>query len=54
MNQIVFHLRMQLAALRQYLRDNSDNMEQEQIDKVLDQINRLMDLLAIIESDTNK
>jgi hypothetical protein len=29
-------------------------MEQEQIDKVLDQINRLTDLLIIIESDNDK
>ena len=51
MNQTAFHFRMQLAALRQYLRDNSENMEQEQIDRVLDQINRLTDLLEIIESN---
>lgn len=54
MNQTAFHFRMQLASLRQYLRDNSENMEQEQIDKVLDQINRLTDLLIIIESDNDK
>ena len=54
MNQTAFRFRMQLASLRQYLRDNSANMEKEQIDKVLDQINRLTDLLIIIESDNDK
>lgn len=33
-----FHLRMQLAALRQYLRDNSENMTEEEINRVLDLI----------------
>jgi hypothetical protein len=33
-----FHLRMQLAALRQLLRDRQEHMTQEQIDQILDLI----------------
>lgn len=33
-----FHLRMQLAALRQYLRDRQDSMTQKELDEVLDLI----------------
>ena len=42
---------MNLAALRQYLRDNSENMTQEQIDKVLDDMNKIIELLEILEQN---
>jgi hypothetical protein len=39
------HLRMQLAALRQYLRDRQDHITQEELDKVLDMIARILQVL---------
>lgn len=45
----VFSLRMQRAALRQMLRDRSDDMSQEQIDEVFDQINLLTELIELLE-----
>jgi 1,2-phenylacetyl-CoA epoxidase catalytic subunit len=40
-----FHLRMQLAALKQYLRDRHHEMTQEELDKVLDLIARILEAL---------
>lgn len=40
-----FHLRMQLAALRQYLRDMQNEMTEEEINKVLDLIARILEKL---------
>lgn len=37
-----FHLRMQLAALRQLLRDNEGRMSQEKIDEILDLIGKIL------------
>ena len=42
-----FHLRMQLAALRQYLRDRQDSMTQKELDVVLD-------LIALIQKALNE
>ncbi|SDH43759.1 hypothetical protein SAMN04487996_13731 [Dyadobacter soli] len=42
-----FHLRMQLAALRQYLRDRQDSMTQKELDEVLD-------LIAVIQEALNE
>lgn len=42
-----FHLRMQLAALRQYLRDRQDSMTQKELDEVLD-------LIALIQKALNE
>lgn len=36
-----FHLRMQLAALKQLLRDRKDAMTTDQIDEVLDLIGKI-------------
>jgi len=41
-----FHLRMQLAALRQYLRDRQNSMTEKEIDEVLD-------LIALIQNALN-
>lgn len=40
-----FHLRMQLAALRQYLRDRQHEMSEEEINKVLDMIAKILKAL---------
>lgn len=40
-----FHLRMQLAALRQYLRDRQHEMSQNEINRVLDLIGRILEAL---------
>ncbi|MET7259195.1 hypothetical protein ACWKW6_12645 [Dyadobacter jiangsuensis] len=46
-----FHLRMQLAALRQYLRDRQDSMTQKELDQVLDMIALIQK--ALNEEDNN-
>lgn len=46
-----FHLRMQLAALRQYLRDRQDSMTQKELDRVLDMIALIQK--ALNEEDNN-
>ncbi|MDQ6477903.1 hypothetical protein [Dyadobacter sp. LHD-138] len=40
-----FHLRMQLAALRQYLRDRQHEMTEDEINRILDLIARILDAL---------
>jgi phenylalanyl-tRNA synthetase beta subunit len=40
-----FHLRMQLVALRQYLRNMQNEMTEEEINKVLDLIARILEKL---------
>ncbi|MCF0041142.1 hypothetical protein [Dyadobacter fanqingshengii] len=45
----VFHLRMLLAARRQLLRDMSEEMSQDQIDRILDQIAVLVKLIEQYE-----
>ncbi|GGH24260.1 hypothetical protein GCM10007423_07560 [Dyadobacter endophyticus] len=40
-----FHLRMQLAALRQYLRDRQDSLTQKELDDVLDIIALIQEVL---------
>lgn len=40
-----FHLRTQLAALRQYLRDRQHEMSEEEINKVLDMIAKILKAL---------
>ncbi|MCE7070508.1 MULTISPECIES: hypothetical protein [Dyadobacter] len=46
MNEI--DLRMRLAALRQYLRDNQDRLSSEEIDDILDVITKIMEVLAVL------
>ena len=45
----IFHLRMLLAARRQILRDMSNQMSQDEIDKVLEQIAVLIKLIEQLE-----
>jgi hypothetical protein len=45
----LFHLKMLLAARRQALRDMSNQMSQEEIDKLLDQIVVLTKLIEQLE-----
>lgn len=47
-----FHLRMQLAALRQYLRDRQNAMTEKEVDQVLDMIARIQKVLNEEEEDT--
>jgi hypothetical protein len=42
-----FHLRMHLAALRQYLRDRQDSMTEKELNDVLD-------LIAVIQEALNE
>ena len=45
-----FEIRMRIAALRQYLRDNQQNMSQKDIDEVLDVMSKLMEALREMEN----
>ena len=45
-----FHLRMLLAARKQILRDMADKMNQDQIDKILEQIGLLIKLIEQLEN----
>ena len=45
----IFSLRMQRAALRQILRDQSKEMTQQKIDEILDQIVLLTELIELLE-----
>ncbi|WP_148562501.1 hypothetical protein [Spirosoma radiotolerans] len=49
--QQIFDLSMQRAALRQYLRDNSDNMTESEINRVLDRINLLSKVIEALEKE---
>ena len=49
MEEIAFNLRMRIAALRQFLRDQSEFLAEKEIDEVLDQIDRLTKLLKKLE-----
>ncbi|WP_157474789.1 hypothetical protein [Dyadobacter sp. Leaf189] len=44
-----FDLRIRLAALRQYLRDNEDTLTSEKIDEILDVIAKLLQVLNELE-----
>lgn len=46
---IIFHLRMKLAALRQFLRDRQMNLTEREIDAILDQIRKITDILEELE-----
>ena len=46
MNEI--DLRMRLAALRQYLRDNQDTLTSREVDEILDVISKIMEVLAVL------
>lgn len=50
--QLIFNIRMQLAALRQLLRDRSEVMTNEEKDLILDQIIKLTNLLNELEQKT--
>lgn len=49
LQQIKHNLRMKNAALRQFLRDRSDEMTEEERDQVLDELNRNLEALKAIE-----
>ena len=49
----IIALRMRRAAIRQLLRDRLDWMSQEEIDKLLDQINLLTELIELLEKKEN-
>lgn len=49
----LFTLRMRRAALRQLLRDRSEFLSQEEIDKILDQINLLTTIIELSEQNKN-
>ena len=46
-----FELRMRLAALRQYLRDNQESMTPHQIDEILDVITKIMQVLTELDKE---
>ena len=48
MNEI--DLRMRLAALRQYLRDNQERLNEDEIDEILDLISKIMEVLKVLEN----
>ncbi|WP_165940028.1 hypothetical protein [Dyadobacter psychrotolerans] len=48
-----FDIRMRIAALRQYLRDNQTNMSQKEIDDVLDVMSKLIQVLNDLENKKN-
>ncbi|WP_171037873.1 hypothetical protein [Dyadobacter luticola] len=45
-----FDLRMRLAALRQYFRDNQETLSQEQVDEILDVISKILEVLRELVS----
>ena len=47
--QLIFNIRMQLAALRQLLRDRSEEMTESEKNLILDQIIKLTNLLNELE-----
>jgi hypothetical protein len=49
LNQIKINLFMKVAALKQYLRDRSDEMAESEQDEVLDQLNKYLDAIDAIE-----
>jgi hypothetical protein len=49
----LFTLRMRRAVLRQLLRDRSEWMSQEEIDKILDQISLLTTIIKLLEKKGN-
>lgn len=42
---------MKIAAIRQYLRDNADSLSEEELNEVLDELNKYLDLLKILEGN---
>jgi hypothetical protein len=48
--QVIVNVRMQLAHLRQYLRDASELMDQDEKDQILDKMITLTKLLAELEN----
>ena len=47
--QAIFQIRMQLAALRQMLRDMSETLTEDEKNLILDQIIRLTEILKKLE-----
>ncbi|NIJ55157.1 hypothetical protein [Dyadobacter arcticus] len=45
-----FDLRMRLAALRQYLRDNLEMLTSDQVDEILDVISKILEVLNELEN----
>lgn len=49
--QLIFNLRMEIAAIRQALRDSEDAaLTPEQVDKLLDRLGYLLDIVRKLES----
>lgn len=49
--QQIFDLGMQQAALRQYLRDNSANMAESEINRILDRINLISKVIEALQKE---
>ncbi len=49
MDEVLFNLKMRIAALKQFLRDRSEHLAEKEIEEVLDQIDRLIKLLGKLE-----
>ncbi|WP_177225884.1 hypothetical protein [Arsenicibacter rosenii] len=47
--QLILQIRMQLAALRQWLRDMAETLTDDETNLILDQIIRLTDILRKLE-----
>lgn len=48
--RLIFDLRMKLAAIRQYLRDNSERMTEESKNEALDRIGILLRVIQDLEN----
>lgn len=51
MESVIFNARMKLAALRQFLRDRSQDLTEDEIDEILDEISKLTELIEILEKN---
>lgn len=49
--QLIINLRMQLATLRQLLRDASETMTEQEINTVLDRISLILKVLESLEKE---
>jgi hypothetical protein len=53
MEQLIFNLKMKIASLKQFLRDASDELTEDEINEILDEILKYEQLLEIIKADNN-
>lgn len=51
MKHLIPNVRMKIAAIKQFLRDNEDNLSQEELNELLEELNKYLDLLKILEGD---